>query len=199
MSAGILVSKIKKILFSSVDLAMAIPKKIEPVSLDDYLEVMTKEIFQAGLSWAAIDKKWSGFRKAFNDFDVEKVSLFGEAKIQKLITDKEIVRSESKIRGTVHNAKRLLELDKQFGGIVHYLRSFKTYEELSRSLQNEFAYLGELSVYYFLFRLNEKVPPFKQWEKTIDGDHPRMREMVALSKRKSSPDELGDAINQCRQ
>jgi hypothetical protein len=43
--------------------------------------------------------------------------------------------------------------------------------------------VGELSAYYFLFRVGERVPPFEEWEQTVPGDHPRMREMIALARR----------------
>jgi hypothetical protein len=49
-------------------------------------------------------------------------------------------------------------------------------------LKRRFHFLGELSVYYLLFLVGEDVPPFEEWERRVPGDHPRMREMVALAR-----------------
>jgi len=56
-------------------------------------------------------------------------------------------------------------------------------------LRKRFKFLGELSAYYFLFRVGEPVPRFEDWEKDIPGDHPRMREMIALAREKGTSSE----------
>jgi 3-methyladenine DNA glycosylase Tag len=164
---------------------MAIPGQIDSPSLSDYLEVMTKAIFQAGLRWALIDAKWENFRQAFAGFDVAKVAAFSAAEIDRLSDDPGIIRSRKKIEGTVKNAQMILELDTQFKGFANYLHSKGSYEELSTDMKKRFKFFGELSVYYFLFRVREPVPPFEEWEKTIEGDHPRMREMVTAAREKA--------------
>jgi 3-methyladenine DNA glycosylase Tag len=155
-----------------------IPGIIVPTKLADYLEVMTIAAFQAGVSWAMIQNKWANFRKAFADFDPKIVAKFSEAEIIRLMDDPGIMRSEKKIRGTIDNARIILELDAKHNGFQNYLRSFDSYQKLSADIQKRFKYVGEMSVYYFLFRVNEKVPPFDPWIVTIEGEHPRMREMV---------------------
>ncbi len=155
-----------------------IPGKIVPAKLADYLEIMTIAAFQAGVSWAMIRNKWANFRKAFADFDPNVVAQFTEEDIARLIQDPGIMRSEKKIRGTVENARIILEMDAKHGGFQKYLRSFNNYQSLSADIQKRFKYVGEMSVYYFLFRVSEAVPPFDPWIVTIEGDHPRMREMV---------------------
>ena len=52
------------------------PTKIKPKALDDYLEVMTKAVFQSGMSWSVIEAKWDGFQEAFEGFDPAKVAAF---------------------------------------------------------------------------------------------------------------------------
>ena len=52
------------------------PERIDPKSLDDYLEVMSKAVFQSGMSWRVVDAKWPGTREAFHDFSVKKVANF---------------------------------------------------------------------------------------------------------------------------
>ena len=92
------------------------------------------------------------------------------------------MRTRKKVAAVVANARTMLALDREHGGFAHYLRSFDAYEALSADLRRRFAFLGELGAYYFLFRVREPVPPFEEWEQTIPGDHPRMREMVLLAR-----------------
>jgi 3-methyladenine DNA glycosylase Tag len=157
---------------------MPIAERINPTSLGDYLEVMTKAVFQAGLRWSLIDSKWPAFRKAFENFDAEKVAAFTDADVERLAQDEGIIRSAKKIEGTVQNARAMIEMERKFGSFQNYLRSFDSYEPLSADIRKRFAFMGEMSVYYFLFRVREQTPPFDEWITTIPGHHPRMREMV---------------------
>lgn len=164
---------------------MSIPEQITPTRLGDYLEIMSKAVFQAGLSWSQIDKHWDGFLEAFHNFDADKVAGYGEEDINRLMEHPEVVHSRKKIVATIANAKTILELDKQHGGFANYLRSKSSYEELSRDLRKKFKFLGDLSVYYFLFRVKEPVPVFEEWITTVEGHHPRMREMVEHARKKA--------------
>lgn len=165
---------------------MAIPERIEPKSLNDYLSVMSKAVFQAGVSWKLIDSKWVAFCEDFENFDPKKVAAFTASDIDRLMQDERLLRSRKKMEGTVYNAKLILELDAEFKGFRNYLRSKASYDELVADIRKRFKFVGELSVYYFLFRVNEKVPPFEEWIVNIPGDHPRMKEMIELA-RKSDP------------
>ena len=163
---------------------MTIPEQIDAKSLADYLEVMTRAVFQAGVSWAMVENKWPAFQKAFANFDAKKVAKFGDAQVEKLSNDASILRSRNKIVATVKNAQTLIELEKEFGDFQKYLRSKPSYAELSKDLRKRFKYMGEMNVYYFLFRVKEPVPDFETWIVTIEGEHPRMREMVELATKK---------------
>jgi Methyladenine glycosylase len=155
-----------------------IPGKIAPGKLADYLEIMTIAAFQAGVSWAMIQNKWNNFRTAFANFDPVVVAKFKQSDIDRLMQDPGIMRSEKKIRGTIENARTMLEMQAEHGNFQNYLRSFSSYGELSADIQKRFKHIGAMSVYYFLFRVGENVPPFDPWILTIEGEHPRMREMV---------------------
>ena len=159
-----------------------IPERIEPQRLAEYLAIMSQAIFQAGLSWKLIASKWDDYLRLFEGFDPVIVAAFGEGDIERLMTDGGIVRTRKKIAGTVENAKTMLKLETEFGSMRAYLRSFPTYEALAADLKARFAFLGDLSAYYFVFRSGEAVPRFEEWEKTIKGDHPRMREMIAQAR-----------------
>ncbi len=87
-------------------------------------EFLILEGAQAGLSWQTILKRREGYRKAFANFDIKKVSKFSEAKIQKLLLDPGIIRNKLKIRAAVHNAKLFLEIQKEFGSFYKYSMQF---------------------------------------------------------------------------
>ncbi len=74
-------------------------------------ERLSLEGFQSGLSWLVILRKRPAFRSAFAGFDPEVVAAFGESDVQRLLADAGIVRNRAKIEATVHNARRVLELD----------------------------------------------------------------------------------------
>jgi len=87
-------------------------------------EFLILEGAQAGLSWSTILKKREGYRKAFSDFDVEKVVRFDEQKIQKMLQNPEIVRNELKIRSAVSNAQLFIDIQEEFGSFNEYIWSF---------------------------------------------------------------------------
>ncbi len=74
-------------------------------------EMLTLEGAQAGLSWSTILRKREGYRKAFKNFDAEKVARFSDKDIERLLADPGIVRNRLKVESTVNNAKRVLELE----------------------------------------------------------------------------------------
>jgi 3-methyladenine DNA glycosylase Tag len=158
---------------------VAIPERAEPADLAGYLAVMSRAVFQAGVSWKMIEGKWEAYLRAFEGFDPVAVAAFGEADLERIVAGGGVMRTYKKLAATVENARTLLALDREHGGFKRYLRSFAGYPELAADLRRRFTFLGELSVYYFLFRVGEPVPRFEDWEKTIPGDHPRMREMIA--------------------
>jgi 3-methyladenine DNA glycosylase Tag len=158
---------------------MAIPERLEPRDLSDYLAVLSRAIFQAGLSWKLIESKWDAYLRLFDGFDPVLVAAYGEDDVARIMADGGVVRTHKKIVATIENARTLLALDAAHGGFRAYLRSFPGYAELAADLRARFRFLGDLSVYYFLFRVGEPVPRFEDWETTIPGDHPRMRDMIA--------------------
>lgn len=160
----------------------AIPEVVTTRALCDYLEVITRAVFQAGVKWRQIAQQWEAYRTAFDDFDVARVASFGEADVQRALDTPGLLRSPRKVQATVRNAQALLELDGKDGGFTRYLRSFSDYASLAKDLKRRFAFMGEMNAWYFLFRVGEPVPRFERWVETIPGDHPRMREMVNLAR-----------------
>lgn len=89
-----------------------------------HFEFLVLDAFQAGLSWSIILKKRENFRKAFDNFDPEKIYRYREAKIQKLLNDPGIVRNGMKIRSTIANAKAFLKIQKEFGSFDRFIWQF---------------------------------------------------------------------------
>jgi 3-methyladenine DNA glycosylase Tag len=76
-------------------------RKTHPPSDDAYFENMTHVIFQAGLSWKMIEKRWPNFKKAFENFSIDRVAGFNEDDIKRLMTDSSIVRNRRKILAAI--------------------------------------------------------------------------------------------------
>jgi DNA-3-methyladenine glycosylase I len=87
-------------------------------------EFLTLESAQAGLSWSTILNKREGYRRAFADFDPEKVARFTPARIEKILTDPGIVRNRLKVLAAVNNARRFLEVQDELGSFAKYLWQF---------------------------------------------------------------------------
>jgi DNA-3-methyladenine glycosylase I len=96
-----------------------------PVHDDNkHFEFLILEGAQAGLSWSMILKKREGYKKAFADFDPVKVAKFTPARIEKILLDPGIVRNRLKVNAAVNNAKRFLEVQKEFGTFNKYIWQF---------------------------------------------------------------------------
>ena len=89
-----------------------------------HFEFLILEGAQAGLSWLTILKRREGYRKAFAGFDADKVSRYSDAKKEALLNDPGIIRNRLKVTGAVNNAKRFLEVQREFGTFDHYIWSF---------------------------------------------------------------------------
>ena len=95
-------------------------------SHDDHhlFELLTLEGAQAGLSWKTILHKREGYRSAFQRFDPARVARFNARKIEALLGDPAIVRNRLKVESTVNNARRILEVQKEFGTFDAYIWQF---------------------------------------------------------------------------
>jgi DNA-3-methyladenine glycosylase I len=134
------------------------PERIEPSGLADYLEVITKAVFQSGMSWRVVEAKWDGFRAAFHDFDPEWVAALTPPDVDRLAEDARIIRNRRKIEATVHNAEELVELEREHGTFRDYLRSQAGFEETVADLRKRLKFVGDTGAYYFLYVVGEEVP-----------------------------------------
>lgn len=87
-------------------------------------EFLTLEGAQAGLSWLTILRKRENYRRAFDNFDLEKISDYRQNKVSELLKDSGIIRNKLKIQSTIKNAKSALALIEEFGSLDSYFWSF---------------------------------------------------------------------------
>ena len=92
---------------------------------DKYLfEMLILESFQAGLSWECILNKRESFRKAYDNFDVDKICLYDNKKIKELLNNKGIIRNKLKINASINNCKIFKKIQKEYGSFYNYLKQF---------------------------------------------------------------------------
>jgi DNA-3-methyladenine glycosylase I len=96
-------------------------------------EFIVLDTFQAGLSWSTILNKRENFRNALDNFEPEKVARYSEKRIQKLLNDAGIIRNKLKIYGTVNNAKKFIEIQKEHGSFDNYIWQFTNHKTIRNS------------------------------------------------------------------
>ena len=149
-------------------MSMGPPTQITPAKLGDYLDVMSKAVFQTGISWKVVAAKWAGTQAAFRDFDPEAVSNLTPAAVDELTGDTRIIRNRRKIEAIMGNAGRMLELEAEHGGFQNYLRSKDgDFPALVKDLRSNFKFLGDMGAYYFLYVVGEQVPDHEQFMASI--------------------------------
>ena len=167
-----------------------IPEVIAAPTPADYFEVMTRAVFQAGVSWKQIAQQWEAYREAFARFDPARVITFDDVDRVRVLETPGILRSPRKVEATIANAAALMQTKHEFGSIERYLESFDSYATLVKDVKRRFAFMGEMNVWYWLFRTGHRVPSFEGWVQTIRGEHPRMREMVERARAQGRSPEI---------
>lgn len=150
---------------------MQAPTQIRPAGPADYLDVISRAVFQSGMSWRVVEAKWEGFREAFSGFDPGVVAAFTDDDVERLAGDTRIIRNRRKIEATISNAQAMLELEAQPGGFAGWLRSHSDFDATVAALRGEFRFLGDTGAYYFLYVVGEDVPSHEEWMKK----HPQNR------------------------
>lgn len=133
---------------------------------DKYLyEMLLLESFQAGLSWECIINKRENFRKAYDNFNIDKVIFYDETKLNELMNDKGIVRNKYKIVASINNSKIFKEICTEYGSFFNYLETFtqgeiiyendKTKNDLSDMISKDLQkrgmrFVGSIIIYSYL-------------------------------------------------
>lgn len=133
---------------------------------DKYLfEMLILESFQAGLSWECILNKREDFRKAYDNFDIEKICNYDKMKIQELLLNEKIIRNRLKINASINNSRIFKKIQNEYGTFHEYLKSFtndrivyetgKTTSELSNKISKDLKkkgmkFVGSTIIYSYL-------------------------------------------------
>ncbi len=137
-----------------------------PNFTDNYLfEMLILESFQAGLSWECILNKRNDFKKAYDNFDIDKIINYNENKINELLNNKKIIRNKLKIKASINNAKIFKKIQNEFGSFYNYLNTFtnnqiiyengKTTNNLSNAISKDLMkkgmkFVGSTTIYAYL-------------------------------------------------
>ena len=128
-------------------------------------EMLILESFQAGLSWECVLNKREDFRKAFDNFEIDKVSDYDEKKVQELLKNENIIRNKLKINAAINNSKIFKDIQKEYGSFYNYLKTFsndiilyetdKTTNELSDKISKDLQkrgmkFVGSTIIYSYL-------------------------------------------------
>ena len=109
---------------------------------DSYLfEMLILEMFQAGLSWECILNKRENFKYAYDNFDYNKIALYNEDKINKLLNNNGIIRNRLKIKASINNAKIFIDIRNTYGSFDKYIWSFTN----NKIIYNEYKTTSSLS------------------------------------------------------
>ena len=133
---------------------------------DKYLfEMLILESFQAGLSWECVLNKRDDFRKAYDNFDIDKICNYDDTKIQELLSNDKIIRNKLKIKASIINSKIFKSIQNEYGSFYNYLKTFMkqdiiyetdaTTNDLSDNISNDLRkrgmrFVGSTIIYSFL-------------------------------------------------
>ena len=133
---------------------------------DKYLfEMLILESFQAGLSWECVLNKRESFRKAYDNFDLDKVCSYDDKKINELLDNKDIIRNKLKIKASINNANIFRDIKNEYGSFYNYLKVFtkdkiiyetdKTTNDLSDAISSDLKrrgmkFVGSTIIYSYL-------------------------------------------------
>ena len=87
-------------------------------------EMLILESFQAGLSWECVLNKREDFRKAYDNFEIDKICKYDDKKIQELMQNEKIIRNKLKIKASINNAQIFKEIQKEYGSFSKYLWAY---------------------------------------------------------------------------
>ena len=138
----------------------------EPNFNEKYLfEMLILESFQAGLSWECVLNKREDFRKAYDNFEIDKICKYDDKKIQELMQNEKIIRNKLKIKASINNAQIFKEIQKEYGKFNKYLTTFtkekiiyetnKTTNDLSDKISKDLQkrgmkFVGSTIIYSYL-------------------------------------------------
>lgn len=131
-----------------------------PPSDDAYFENMSRVIFQAGLNWQVVDKKWQAIKAAFCGFDTKKAACLTDADVADMLKNPELIRHRGKIQAVIQNARNFQAIEKIYGSFPKYLDSqdkSNNYALVVKDLISKFRWMGKSSAETFLYTVGEDI------------------------------------------
>lgn len=140
---------------------MQAPEQIDPSGLDDHLEIISKAVFQSGMSWDVVKNKWPGMTEALGGWHADRIAALSEDEVAELTSDSRMIRSKGKISGTIHNAKALLRLEEdEVGGYEGWLSRLPGESDFGaavKAFKKEFKWVGAFGLFYYLYVVKQPV------------------------------------------
>lgn len=142
---------------------LIIPPRKRPNNDNEYFEILSKAVFQAGFSFKVVHDKWSGISKFFHNFDTERIADWGAMEVADALENPDMIRNTKKIKAIISNAQRFNELVEEHGSFSNYVDTITRlpYEERKKLLVSNFKWLGKTGAYFFLYCIDDDVP---NWE-----------------------------------
>jgi DNA-3-methyladenine glycosylase I len=137
-----------------------------PRSDNEYFENLCRILFQTGLNWAIVEKKWITIKPVFCGFEVDRITAFTDADVQRLLADKGIIRNRFKLHAIIENAKQFQQIRCKYGNFQTYLDSFdksNNYAEVVKALSDRFERIGPTTAALFLFSVGENIKPNRMY------------------------------------
>jgi hypothetical protein len=143
--------------------ASGAPRQIAATRPADYFEVLSRAVFNAGLSWRVVHARWPALVDAFAGFDPDVVAGYDEHDVDRLVADQRLIRSRGKLAAIPVNARTFVELAGAHGGFDRWLDTFGDHDDRERGLCRAFRYIGAFGAYWSLYTLGIEVPDYRAW------------------------------------
>ena len=144
-------------------LASGAPRQITATGPADQFEVLTRAVFNAGMTWRVVEARWAAIADTFADFDPGTVAGYDEHDVERLLADERLIRSRGKLAAIPDNARTFVRLAGENGGFDTWLRCVGDYYARERALCRQFRYIGEFGAYWSQYTLRMDVPDHREW------------------------------------
>jgi len=143
-------------------LASGAPRQIPAAGPADQFEVLTRAVFNAGMTWRVAQAHWAAIAEAFADFDPDIVAGYDEHDVERLVADERLIRSRGKLAAIPRNARTFVRLAGEHDGFDTWLAGVGD-DARERALCRQFRYIGEFGAYWSQYTLGMEVPDHRAW------------------------------------
>ncbi|MBA7502159.1 hypothetical protein ES706_00741 [subsurface metagenome] len=122
---------------------------IPPKSDQEYFEILSLCVLQAGLSWKMVRQNWAKFKHGFYDFNITKLS---KMRANELLKEPTVIKNRKKVGAIIYNAKEFQKISKKYSSFSNFLKSLKAMKdkEVFKVLMKRFKHVGEYTAEYYL-------------------------------------------------